>query len=129
MVQEGVLRDREVIGEAAKRLADAYRATHPEVPWRALARDDEPPEEPRPGQQSPCEARGCGRAPRGGCGRVEPGWTGPCSTGVPGWTLTTACPSATRWAARGAQLRGQQAGAAGLDGAMAGSLEELGYDA
>jgi uncharacterized protein with HEPN domain len=37
MVQDAVLRNFEVIGEAAKRLDDAYRAAHPEVPWRALA--------------------------------------------------------------------------------------------
>ncbi|HWQ27400.1 MAG TPA: DUF86 domain-containing protein [Dehalococcoidia bacterium] len=37
MVQDAVLRNFEVIGEAAKRLDDRYRASHPEVPWRALA--------------------------------------------------------------------------------------------
>jgi uncharacterized protein with HEPN domain len=37
MVQDAVLRNLEVIGEAAKRLDDAYRAAHPGVPWRALA--------------------------------------------------------------------------------------------
>ena len=37
MVQDAVLRNFEVIGEAAKRLDDAYRATHPQIPWRALA--------------------------------------------------------------------------------------------
>jgi uncharacterized protein with HEPN domain len=37
MVQDAILRNFEVIGEAAKRLDDAYRAAHPEVPWRALA--------------------------------------------------------------------------------------------
>jgi len=37
MVQDAVLRNLEVIGEAAKRLDDAYRGAHPEVPWRALA--------------------------------------------------------------------------------------------
>ncbi len=37
MVQDAVLRNFEVIGEAAKRLDDAYRAAHPEIPWRALA--------------------------------------------------------------------------------------------
>lgn len=31
------MRNFEVIGEAAKRLDDAYRAAHPEIPWRALA--------------------------------------------------------------------------------------------
>ncbi len=37
MVQDAVLRNFEVIGEAAKRLDAAYRAAHPEIPWRALA--------------------------------------------------------------------------------------------
>ncbi|MBI2369414.1 MAG: DUF86 domain-containing protein [Deltaproteobacteria bacterium] len=37
MVQDAVLRNFEVIGEAAKRLDDAYRAAHPEIPWRASA--------------------------------------------------------------------------------------------
>ena len=37
MVQTAVLRNFEVIGEAAKRLDDSYRTAHPEVPWHALA--------------------------------------------------------------------------------------------
>jgi len=37
MMQDAVLRNFEVIGEAAKRLDDAYRAAHPQIPWRALA--------------------------------------------------------------------------------------------
>jgi len=37
LIQDAVLRNLEVIGEAAKRLDDAYRAAHPEIPWRALA--------------------------------------------------------------------------------------------
>jgi uncharacterized protein with HEPN domain len=37
MVQDAVLRNFEVIGEAAKRLNDDYRTAHPEIPWRALA--------------------------------------------------------------------------------------------
>lgn len=37
MVFDAVLRNFEVIGEAAKRLNDSYRTAHPEVPWRALA--------------------------------------------------------------------------------------------
>lgn len=37
MVQDTVLRNFEVIGEAAKRLDGAYRAAHFEIPWRALA--------------------------------------------------------------------------------------------
>ena len=37
LIQDAVLRNFEVIGEAAKRLDEAYRATHPEIPWRAIA--------------------------------------------------------------------------------------------
>jgi len=37
MIQDAVLRNFEVIGEAAKRLEDPYRQAHPEIPWRALA--------------------------------------------------------------------------------------------
>jgi uncharacterized protein with HEPN domain len=37
LVQDAVLRNLEVIGEAAKRVDDAFRAAHPEVPWRSLA--------------------------------------------------------------------------------------------
>jgi uncharacterized protein with HEPN domain len=37
MVQDAVIRNFEIIGEAAKRLDDGYRAAHPEIPWRALA--------------------------------------------------------------------------------------------
>jgi uncharacterized protein with HEPN domain len=37
MVQDAVLRNFEIIGDAAKRLDDGYRTAHPEIPWRALA--------------------------------------------------------------------------------------------
>jgi len=37
MVHNAVLRNFEVIGEAAKRLDMPYRQAHPEIPWRALA--------------------------------------------------------------------------------------------
>jgi len=37
MVQDAVLRNFEVMGEAAKRLDDRYRRAHSEIPWRALA--------------------------------------------------------------------------------------------
>ncbi len=37
LVQDAVLRNFEIIGEAAKRIDAAYRSTHPEIPWRALA--------------------------------------------------------------------------------------------
>ncbi len=37
MVHDAVVRNLEIIGEAAKRVDDSYRTAHPEVPWRALA--------------------------------------------------------------------------------------------
>ena len=37
LVQDAVLRNFEVIGEAAKRLDEVYRASHPDIPWRAIA--------------------------------------------------------------------------------------------
>jgi uncharacterized protein with HEPN domain len=37
MVQDAVIRNLEIMGEAAKRVDEAYRADHPEVPWRELS--------------------------------------------------------------------------------------------
>lgn len=37
MVHDAVIRNFEIIGEAAKRIDDAYRAAHPDIPWQALA--------------------------------------------------------------------------------------------
>lgn len=37
MMQDAVIRNFEVIGEAAKRIPDAYRRQHPDIPWRSLA--------------------------------------------------------------------------------------------
>lgn len=37
MVQDAVIRNIEIIGEAAKRIDDVYRAAHPDIPWQALA--------------------------------------------------------------------------------------------
>jgi uncharacterized protein with HEPN domain len=37
MVHDAVIRNLEIIGEAAKRIDEAYRLAHPEIPWRALA--------------------------------------------------------------------------------------------
>ena len=36
--QDAVIRNFEVIGEAAKRIPDEYRQQHPAIPWRALSR-------------------------------------------------------------------------------------------
>jgi uncharacterized protein with HEPN domain len=37
MVQDAVMRNFSIIGEAARRLDGSYVAAHPEIPWRALA--------------------------------------------------------------------------------------------
>ena len=37
MMQDAVIRNFEVIGEAAKRIPEAFRAEHPDIPWRDLA--------------------------------------------------------------------------------------------
>ena len=36
MVQDAVIRNLEVIGEAARRVSEEYRAAHPHVPWRSM---------------------------------------------------------------------------------------------
>jgi len=36
MIQDAVIRNLEVIGEAAKRITEDYRAAHPEIPWRGM---------------------------------------------------------------------------------------------
>ena len=38
MIQDAVIRNFEVIGEAIRRLPEAYRSRHPEIPWRLMAR-------------------------------------------------------------------------------------------
>ena len=35
--QDAVIRNLEIIGEAVKRLSDAIKDAHPEVPWRQIA--------------------------------------------------------------------------------------------
>jgi len=37
MVQDAVIRNFEVIGEAAKRIPEQFRAMHGEIPWRLMA--------------------------------------------------------------------------------------------
>lgn len=37
MMQDAVVRNLEVIGEAAKRIGPDLRARHPQVPWRQMA--------------------------------------------------------------------------------------------
>ena len=37
MVQDAVLRNFEIIGEAAKHVPDDFRAGHPEINWRGMA--------------------------------------------------------------------------------------------
>lgn len=37
LIQDAVIRNLEVIGEAASRITAEYRTTHPEFPWRGMA--------------------------------------------------------------------------------------------
>ena len=37
LVQDGVIRNLEVIGEATKNLSDDLRSANPEIPWRQIA--------------------------------------------------------------------------------------------
>jgi uncharacterized protein with HEPN domain len=34
LIQDAVIRNMEIIGEAAKRVDDDYRMAHPQIPWR-----------------------------------------------------------------------------------------------
>lgn len=36
LVQDGVIRQIEIIGEAAKRLSRTFMETHPEIPWKDI---------------------------------------------------------------------------------------------
>jgi uncharacterized protein with HEPN domain len=35
--QDAVIRNFEIVGEAAKRLSDGFRGLHPDVPWKRMA--------------------------------------------------------------------------------------------
>lgn len=37
MLQDAVIRNFEIIGEAAKRVPETYRRTHAKIPWRLMA--------------------------------------------------------------------------------------------
>jgi uncharacterized protein with HEPN domain len=37
LVQDGVVRNLEIIGEAVKHLSDALRQQHPDIPWKRIA--------------------------------------------------------------------------------------------
>ena len=37
VVHDAVCRNLEIIGEAARRFDDAFRAAHPEIPWREMS--------------------------------------------------------------------------------------------
>jgi uncharacterized protein with HEPN domain len=36
LIQSAVIRQIEIIGEAAKRLSQSFRSAHPDIPWRRL---------------------------------------------------------------------------------------------
>jgi uncharacterized protein with HEPN domain len=37
MVQAAIIREMEIIGEAAKRLPENFKTGHPDIPWRKMA--------------------------------------------------------------------------------------------
>ena len=37
LIQSAVIRQIEIIGEAAKRLSQSFRSAHPDIPWRQIA--------------------------------------------------------------------------------------------
>jgi uncharacterized protein with HEPN domain len=37
MLQDAVIRNIEIVGEAARKLSDGFTTRHPSVPWRAIA--------------------------------------------------------------------------------------------
>ncbi|HUU31057.1 MAG TPA: HepT-like ribonuclease domain-containing protein [Phycisphaerae bacterium] len=38
LIQDGVIRNFEIIGEASKQLSDGVKGKHPEIPWSDVAR-------------------------------------------------------------------------------------------
>jgi len=38
MIQDAIIRNFEIMGEASKRLSNEFREAHPEIPWSLLAR-------------------------------------------------------------------------------------------
>lgn len=36
LLQDGVVRQLEIVGEASRRLSDAFRRRYPEIPWRQI---------------------------------------------------------------------------------------------
>jgi uncharacterized protein with HEPN domain len=38
LIQDAVIRQIEIIGEAVKRLSNTFRSEHPQVPWQDIAR-------------------------------------------------------------------------------------------
>ena len=38
LIQDGVIRQLEIIGEAVKRLSAPFRTAHPNIPWQDIAR-------------------------------------------------------------------------------------------
>ena len=37
LIQDAVIRNIEIIGEAAKRVSPGFREQHPEIPWKEMA--------------------------------------------------------------------------------------------
>lgn len=37
LIQDGVLRQREIVGEAVKQLSEELRLLHPNIPWRDIS--------------------------------------------------------------------------------------------
>ena len=114
---DAVLRNLEVIGEAAKRVPDNVRAQMPEVPWRAIA-----------GFRDFCRARllcrgRSDRVERGSAGGSEPAghrWRVPAGDGIAERSeLTDAWPGERHWRLRSHGPRSASGGDAGSEAAPA----------